>query len=128
LASINAAETRKVSWLRRHARKNNSKKRRAAGTIFSPPRLIPQPVIPPAPLTGDAGRGCGDASRAPICFISLIERDYPQPAAGIPGPPRNRGQDGPLEFDPVPQSNQIEFETIEGFIGALSENQIDRIK
>jgi hypothetical protein len=24
-----------------------------------------QPVIPPAPLTGDAGRGCGDASRAP---------------------------------------------------------------
>jgi ABC transporter substrate binding protein len=23
-----------------------------------------QPVIPPAPLTGDVGRGCGDASRA----------------------------------------------------------------
>jgi hypothetical protein len=27
-----------------------------------------QPVIPPAPLTGDAGRGCGDASRAPLSF------------------------------------------------------------
>ena len=27
-----------------------------------------QPVIPPAPLTGDAGRGCGDASRAPLFF------------------------------------------------------------
>jgi hypothetical protein len=29
-----------------------------------------QPVIPPAPLTGDAGRGCGDASRA-LLFILL---------------------------------------------------------
>jgi hypothetical protein len=31
-----------------------------------------QPVIPPAPLTGDAGRGCGDASRAPL-FIYFID-------------------------------------------------------
>src|ERR1700686_3586553 len=29
-----------------------------------------QPVIPPAPLTGDVGRGCGDASRALLfCVI-----------------------------------------------------------
>ncbi len=27
-----------------------------------------QPVIPPAPLTGDVGRGCGDASRALLLF------------------------------------------------------------
>jgi hypothetical protein len=27
-----------------------------------------QPVIPPAPLTGDVGRGCGDASRALLFF------------------------------------------------------------
>jgi hypothetical protein len=30
-----------------------------------------QPVIPPAPLTGDAGRGCGDASRAPLSFYFI---------------------------------------------------------
>ena len=28
-----------------------------------------QPVIPPAPLTGDVGRGCGDASRALLLFV-----------------------------------------------------------
>ena len=28
-----------------------------------------QPVIPPAPLTGDVGRGCGDASRALLFLI-----------------------------------------------------------
>jgi hypothetical protein len=32
-----------------------------------------QPVIPPAPLTGDAGRGCGDASRAPTFFVEIVE-------------------------------------------------------
>jgi hypothetical protein len=31
-----------------------------------------QPVIPPAPLTGDAGRGCGDASRAPNFLLKLL--------------------------------------------------------
>jgi hypothetical protein len=34
---------------------------------------FPQPVIPPAPLTGDAGRGCGDASCAPnFCLMVLV--------------------------------------------------------
>src|SRR5450759_1581527 len=28
------------------------------------PRVIPAAGYPPAPLTGDVGRGCGDASRA----------------------------------------------------------------
>jgi len=39
--------------------------------IFSGPGTTPgdcesswQPVFPPAPLTGDVGRGCGDAGRA----------------------------------------------------------------
>jgi hypothetical protein len=30
-----------------------------------------QPVIPPAPLTGDVGRGCGDASRALLLFSDI---------------------------------------------------------
>src|SRR5438477_8950870 len=30
-----------------------------------------QPVIPPAPLTGDVGRDCGDASRA-LLFIFFL--------------------------------------------------------
>jgi hypothetical protein len=33
-----------------------------------------QPVIPPAPLTGDVGRDCGDASRALLfCLVILVE-------------------------------------------------------
>jgi hypothetical protein len=35
-----------------------------------------QPVIPPAPLTGDVGRGCGDASRA-LLFSAGIKRKPP---------------------------------------------------
>jgi hypothetical protein len=31
-----------------------------------------QPVIPPAPLTGDVGRGCGDASCALLSFSSYF--------------------------------------------------------
>jgi len=36
-----------------------------------------QPVVPPAPLTGDVGRGCGDASRALLFDWNLDE--IPQP-------------------------------------------------
>jgi hypothetical protein len=36
---------------------------------------FPQPVIPPAPLTGDAGRGCGDASCAPN-FSAEIKTNF----------------------------------------------------
>jgi hypothetical protein len=35
-----------------------------------------QPVIPPAPLTGDVGRDCGDASRA-LLFSAEIEPKPP---------------------------------------------------
>jgi hypothetical protein len=40
-----------------------------------------QPVIPPAPLTGDVGRGCGDASRAQL-FVRLLARPMPSKIAG----------------------------------------------
>jgi hypothetical protein len=33
-----------------------------------------QPVIPPAPLTGDAGRGCGDANRALLFFAKYMKK------------------------------------------------------
>jgi hypothetical protein len=32
--------------------------------LWGTARHTAEPVIPPAPLTGDVGRGCGDASRA----------------------------------------------------------------
>jgi hypothetical protein len=34
-----------------------------------------QPVIPPAPLTGDVGRDCGDASRALLLFQAFQSVD-----------------------------------------------------
>jgi hypothetical protein len=37
---------------------------RTAGTTPGAFASFWQPVIPPAPLTGDVGRGCGDAIRA----------------------------------------------------------------
>jgi hypothetical protein len=42
------------------------RKKNIAGTGTTPGACASfrQPVIPPAPLTGDVGRGCGDASRA----------------------------------------------------------------
>ena len=40
----------------------------AAGTSPGGFESSRQPVIPPAPLTGDVGRGCGDASRALLLF------------------------------------------------------------
>ena len=67
----NAAQTPKVSWLCRHARENNSKKRCPGWNDPLACASFRQPVIPPAPLTGDAGRGCGDASRAPILFAEM---------------------------------------------------------
>jgi hypothetical protein len=36
-----------------------------------------QPVIPPAPLTGDVGRDCGDASRA--LLLSALPPVYASP-------------------------------------------------
>src|SRR6266480_7621824 len=44
-----------------------------AGTIPGACASSQQPVIPPAPLTGDVGRGCGDASRA-LLFSAEIEQ------------------------------------------------------
>src|ERR1700739_3928225 len=41
---------------------------REAGTTHGARASFWQPVIPPAPLTGDVGRGCGDASRALLFF------------------------------------------------------------
>src|ERR1700756_1854298 len=41
-----------------------------AGTIQGACASSRQPVIPPAPLTGDVGRGCGDASRALLFVFS----------------------------------------------------------
>src|SRR3954451_22110139 len=35
-----------------------------------------QPVIPPAPLTGDVGRDCGDASRA-LLFVFFQSEFWP---------------------------------------------------
>src|ERR1700674_6039642 len=58
-----------------------------------------QPVIPPAPLTGDVGRGCGDASRALLfCatgfsatgLISKQIRSIAACAALVPGPGSDR--------------------------------------
>src|SRR3984957_1486668 len=49
-----------------------------------------EPVIPPAPLTGDVGRGCGDASRA-LLFLAtgfsatgLIPNEFDEPVAVQP--------------------------------------------
>ncbi len=60
-----------------------------------------QPVIPPAPLTGDVGRGCGDASRALLFFqryqdltsgrrftpdlASAIQPRFSRPRRTVPG-------------------------------------------
>src|SRR4051794_28923188 len=41
-----------------------SKKIRTGRNDPGPSESFEQPVIPPAPLTGDVGRDCGDASRA----------------------------------------------------------------
>src|ERR1700687_2726935 len=41
-----------------------------------------QPVIPPAPLTGDVGRGCGDASRA--LLLSAKKGGPPQLPPHVP--------------------------------------------
>ena len=38
-----------------------------------------QPVIPPAPLTGDVGRGCGDASRALLFSAEIREHSGDRP-------------------------------------------------
>ena len=54
------------------------KKFTAAGTISGTSALPCQPVIPPAPLTGDVGRGCGDASRALLfCFAVILLANAP---------------------------------------------------
>jgi hypothetical protein len=44
---------------------------RTAGTSQGAFESSRQPVIPPAPLTGDAGRGCGDAIRALLFWLDL---------------------------------------------------------
>jgi hypothetical protein len=53
----------------------HKKIRKKARSVWNDPKAREssrQPVIPPAPLTGDAGRGCGDASRAPD-FFDLVD-------------------------------------------------------
>jgi hypothetical protein len=62
---INSAPAPKVSSPNRHDREKIQKKVWAARNDPFGRESSRQPVIPPAPLTGDAGRGCGDASRAP---------------------------------------------------------------
>src|SRR5437764_2107140 len=42
-----------------------------------------QPVIPPAPLTGDVGRDCGDASRA-LLFIFFRATVSARRKSGVP--------------------------------------------
>jgi hypothetical protein len=46
---------------------------RGAGTSPGACASFRQPVIPLPQLTGDVGRGCGDASRALLLFIDIIE-------------------------------------------------------
>src|SRR5215475_6265397 len=41
--------------------------------------LLSSRLFPPAPLTGDVGRGCGDASRA-LLFFALSHRGGPYPS------------------------------------------------
>jgi hypothetical protein len=48
------------------------KKLAAAGTTPGASASFRQPVIPPAPLTGDVGRGCGDASRALLFMQGIV--------------------------------------------------------
>src|SRR6266581_4282582 len=59
-----------------------------AGTIPGACASSRQPVIPPAPLTGDVGRGCGDASRAllvsPQRSKSSVENPVFVPAGPLP--------------------------------------------
>jgi hypothetical protein len=47
------------------------KKIQVAGTSLGGWESSRQPVIPPAPLTGDVGRGCGDASRALLFYTEI---------------------------------------------------------
>ena len=61
-----------------------------AGTTFGAASHLGSRLFPPAPLTGDVGRGCGDASRAllflwrsgahPAAFLEiLIGRNFRSP-------------------------------------------------
>lgn len=47
---------------------------RPPGTSSGVSESSPQPVIPPAPLTGDVGRDCGDASRALLFVLNTLGR------------------------------------------------------
>ena len=71
-----------------------------------------QPVIPPAPLTGDVGRDCGDASRALLfsgkytlnCLYRPtirpnLERAAPRGEAAVPSRVVVTWCAGRLEFD-----------------------------
>jgi hypothetical protein len=66
---INAVEGPRFLEISHFRHKNWPRKNlKKTGPGWNDPKAcasFPQPVIPPAPLTGDAGRGCGDASRAP---------------------------------------------------------------
>jgi hypothetical protein len=49
------------------------KKMETAGTTPGACASFRQPVIPPAPLTGDVGRDRGDAGRALLFYIDIID-------------------------------------------------------
>src|SRR4051794_12843493 len=57
-----------------------SKKIRTGRNDPGPSESFEQPVIPPAPLTGDVGRDCGDASRALLLFKIAMTIDLRTPA------------------------------------------------
>ena len=70
---------------------------RRRGTTLGGPESSRQPVIPPAPLTGDVGRGCGDASRALLfclrrsAFLPALDQKQKTgaPLSDAPDPTRN---------------------------------------
>jgi hypothetical protein len=63
-------EVLKVSHHLTVYKKSSQRRERLRGPV----RHHREPVIPPAPLTGDVGRGCGDASRA-LLFLQKSKCD-----------------------------------------------------
>jgi hypothetical protein len=66
-----------------HLRKSQKKANSGWNDLFGR-ESSRQPVIPPAPLTGDAGRGCGDASRAPNFLAENLRHFWTAPLLAPP--------------------------------------------
>ncbi len=70
-----------------------------AGTSFGAGESFRQPVIPPAPLTGDVGRDCGDASRALLFWPKSAQITLAAPPSASPLVRPERHGSGPALRD-----------------------------